>query len=123
MVDQREAIAAVINAIRSAGLPLAAWTVEHGKLHLFLSGGTDVALPLAQLSSRAPSSLVAELVRQLPRQMVSVTVRSPEDIVELTPGQAARLRFVRWLVSTGRLAGDTATDVPAAAVEARLGTA
>ncbi len=120
MPDQREAIAMVINAIRSSGLPLAAWSVEHGELHLLLSGGTDIALPLAQLGRQAPGSLVAELVRRLPRQMSSMTVRSPEDIVELTPSQAARLRFVHWLVTTGRLAGDTAVVGPAPAVEARL---
>lgn len=115
MVDRREFVHSLINAVRSAGLPLAAWTIEQGELHLLMAGGIDVVLPVTAPGRAAASSVVADLIRQMPPLPMPVTVRSPEEIIELSPMQAARLRFMRWLVVTGRLTGDTSVTVPTSA--------
>ncbi len=107
MSDYREAVAVVLNAVRSAGLPLTGWCLEHDRVHFLLAGGMDVTVPLERLLWGAPSTVVAELLNAIGWRTTPVTVRPMEEIVELAPQQLARLRFLHWLVSTGRLPGDT----------------
>ncbi len=107
MSDYREAVAIVLNAVRSAGLPLTGWCLERDRVHFLLTGGQDIAIPLERLLGGSPSTVVAELLNAIGWRTTPVTVRPMEEIVELAPQQLARLRFLHWLVSTGRLLGDT----------------
>jgi len=109
MIGQREAITTIVNAVRSAGLPLTAWYVDGGALHLLLAGGQEFSALLEGDQPPAPSSIVTELLRSLGWPSLPVTVRAMDEIAELTPTEAARWRFVRWLISTGRISGDTTT--------------
>jgi hypothetical protein len=113
MADRREPVHSLINAVRSAGLPLTAWTIERGEIHLMMTGGVDVVMPVAGIDS-STTSIVADLARRMAGMVSSLTVRSPDEIIELSPGQAAHLRFIRWLVATGRLSGDTGGELPTA---------
>ena len=106
MADRRERVHWLINAVRSAGLPLTAWTIEHGEIHLLMTGGIDVVMREADIGA-STTSLVADLARRMERTVRPLAVRSAEEIIELSPSQAAHLRFIRWLVVTGRLSGDT----------------
>lgn len=112
MSEQREGLLVILNAIRSAGLPLTAWCVERDQVHFLLAGGVDVRLPLERLLSGSPTSIVAELLNAVGWRTTPVTVRPMEEIVEVAPQQLARLRFLHWLVSTGRLSGDTERPRP-----------
>ncbi|MDW8059309.1 MAG: hypothetical protein RMK01_04495 [Thermomicrobium sp.] len=107
MGDYREALTIVLNAVRSAGFPLTGWCLERERVHFLLAGGTTVTIPLERLLVGSPSTVVAELLNVIGWRTRPVTVRPMEEIVELAPQQLARLRFLHWLVSTGRLVGDT----------------
>lgn len=107
MSEYREALAIILNAVRSAGLPLTGWCLERDRVHFLLSGGMEVTVPLDRLFGGSPSTVVAELLNAVGWRTTPVTVRPMEEIVELAPQQLARLRFFHWLVSTGRLPGDT----------------
>ncbi len=112
MGEHRESLSVVLNAVRSAGLPLTAWCVERDQVHFLLTGGVDVSLPIERLVGGSPSSIVAELLNAIGWRTTPVTVRPMEEIVEFAPQQVARLRFLHWLVSTGRLLGDTERPRP-----------
>ncbi len=112
MGEYREALTIVLNAVRSAGLPLTGWCLERDRVHFLLPGGTTVTLSLERLLVGSPSTVVAELLNAVGWRTTPVTVRPMEEIVELAPQQLARLRFLHWLVSTGRLAGDTERPRP-----------
>jgi hypothetical protein len=107
MGEYREALAIVLNAVRSAGLPLTGWCLDRDRVHFLLTGGTTVTIALERLLIGSPSTVVAELLNAIGWRTTPVTVRPMEEIVELAPQQLARLRFLHWLVSTGRLLGDT----------------
>lgn len=110
MVDRERLAAAVVNAVRSAGVAVCAWSVDGETLLLLLPRGYVVSFPLSELAAMSPNRIVSEFLAQAPPDALTQVVRPIEDIVQFPPEQVARLRFLRWLVTTGRLEGDTAPD-------------